>query len=55
MKHFINAAETGHDESLESIKSANTKGLVTKEVFANILCTRKNAVDETKKEKCTKD
>jgi len=47
-KHFIIAANLGHDESLEKVKKLYPLGLVSKEDFAATLRAHKDAEDETK-------
>ena len=37
LRHFILAARAGHDDSLDVVKQGFTKGLVTKDEYANIL------------------
>ena len=47
-KHWIIAANMGHDESLEYLKKNYAKGFVTKEEFASALRAHQAAVDATK-------
>jgi len=37
MRHFVMAAKTGHKKSLDNVKRGFTKGLVTKDEYANTL------------------
>mmetsp|Transcript_7961 Transcript_7961/g.17959 ORF Transcript_7961/g.17959 Transcript_7961/m.17959 type:complete len:445 (-) Transcript_7961:198-1532(-) len=48
MKHWIIAANAGHDESLEAIKDGYAQGYVTNEVFTKVLRAHEAATDETK-------
>ena len=48
IKHYIIAANMGHDESLEALKENYATGIVTKEEFATALRGHKAAVDATK-------
>ena len=48
VKHWIIAANMGHDASLEVLKNAYRTGLVSKEVFAAVLRSHQAAVDATK-------
>jgi hypothetical protein len=47
-KHFIIAANLGHDRSLESLRKLYTKGFVSKEDFAAALRAHQAAADATK-------
>ena len=48
VKHFIIAANLGHDDSLNYIREGYKMGLVCKEDFAAALRAHKAAVDATK-------
>lgn len=48
LKHYIIAAEAGHDKSLEAVKELYARGCVTKEVFAKALRAHKSSTDEVK-------
>ena len=48
VKHYIIAANLGHDESLEKLKEFYEVGLVSKDEFASTLRTHHAAVDATK-------
>mmetsp|Transcript_7812 Transcript_7812/g.15946 ORF Transcript_7812/g.15946 Transcript_7812/m.15946 type:complete len:306 (-) Transcript_7812:208-1125(-) len=48
VRHYIIAANLGHDGSLEQLKNVYPLGLVSKEDFAATLRAHKNVVDETK-------
>jgi len=48
MKHWLLAAEAGHDESLKNIKFGYQNGCVTKDVFAKTLRAHQSATDEIK-------
>ncbi len=48
MKHFIIAAKQGYDQSLETLKDAYRKGLMSKDNFAAALRGHQDAVDATK-------
>mmetsp|Transcript_2158 Transcript_2158/g.3337 ORF Transcript_2158/g.3337 Transcript_2158/m.3337 type:complete len:321 (+) Transcript_2158:31-993(+) len=48
VRHYIIAANLGHDGSLEQLKKLYPLGLVSKEDFAATLRAHKNVVDETK-------
>ena len=47
-KHFIIAANLGHDTSIQALKGCYADGLVSKEVFAAALRAHQAAVDATK-------
>jgi len=49
-KHFIIAAEAGHDESLKEVKTGYTEGHVEKDVFAKVLRAHQAAKDSAKSE-----
>jgi TPR repeat protein len=48
VKHFIIAANLGHDESIKSLKKCFVRGEVSKEDFAAALRAHQAAVDATK-------
>ena len=48
LKHYIIAANLGHDESMEHLKQYYKCGALSKEEFAAVLRTHKAAVDATK-------
>ena len=48
MKHWIIAAEAGHDEALDAVKEGYKKGYATKEVFAKALRAHQSATAEMK-------
>jgi len=48
VRHYIIAANLGHDGSLEQLKKLYPLGLVSKDEFAATLRAHKDAVDETK-------
>ncbi len=48
VKHWIIAANLGHDDALDSLKEGFKRGFVSKEVFASALRGHEAAVDETK-------
>jgi hypothetical protein len=48
MKHFIIAANLGHDDALEQVKKGFTKGVISKEDYAAALRGHQAAVDATK-------
>jgi tetratricopeptide (TPR) repeat protein len=50
MKHFIIAANLGHDESLEMVKNGSGLGFVRKEDYEGALRGHQAAVDATKSE-----
>ena len=49
-KHFIIAAEAGHDESLKEVKTGYTTGHVEKDVFAKVMRAHQAAKDSVKSE-----
>ncbi len=49
-KHFIIAAEAGHDKSLKEIKTGYTEGHVEKDVFAKVLRDHQAAKESAKSE-----
>lgn len=49
-KHFLIAAEAGHDDSLKEVKTGYTKGHVEKDVFEKVLRAHKAAKKEVKSE-----
>ena len=49
-KHFIIAAEAGHDESLKKVKTGYAEGHVEKDVFENVNRAHKAAKNEVKSE-----
>ena len=49
-KHFLIAAEAGHDESLKKVKTGYAKGHVKKDVFENARRAHKAAKEELKSE-----
>ena len=48
MKHYIIAANLGHDSSIKSLREFYEKGCVSKESFDAALRAYQAAVDETK-------
>ena len=48
MKHFLIAANLGHDKSIQSLMKCYANGEVNKEDFAAVLRTHQAAVDATK-------
>ena len=48
MKHFIIAANLGHDDSIQMLKRCYKHGLVSKDEFAAALRAHQAAVDATK-------
>ena len=48
VKHFIIAANLGHDESIQELKKCYVRGFVSKEDFAGALRAHQSAVDATK-------
>ena len=49
-KHFLIAAEAGHDESLKEVKTGYAKGHVEKDAFEKALCGHKAAKNEVTSE-----
>jgi TPR repeat protein len=49
-KHFIIAAEAGHDKSLKEVKTGYAKGHVEKDVFEKVLRAHQAAKDSVKSE-----
>ncbi len=49
-KHFIIAAEAGHDESLKKVKTGYAEGHVEKDVFEKVLRAHQAAKDSVKSE-----
>ncbi len=49
-KHFLIAAEAGHDESLKGVKTGYAQGHVEKDVFEKVLRAHKAAKNEVKSE-----
>eukprot|EP00984_Skeletonema_dohrnii_P029631 scaffold20393_cov127-Skeletonema_dohrnii-CCMP3373.AAC.2 len=49
-KHFLIAAEAGHDESLKEVKTGYAEGHVEKDVFEKALRAHKAAKNEVKSE-----
>jgi len=48
LKHWLLAAEAGHDESLKNVKLGFQKGCITKDVFAKTLRALQTAIDQIK-------
>ena len=48
MKHFIIAANLGHDDSLDTLKKGFRRGVVSKEDLEAALRAHQSAVDATK-------
>ena len=49
-KHFVIAAEAGHDESLKEVKTGHAEGHVEKDVFEKVILAHKAAKEEVKSE-----
>ena len=50
MKHFMHAAQAGHDDSLKNVKAGFMEGGITKDEYANTLREYQKSHDEMKSE-----